>query len=108
MARKGAVNVSLAVNAKGGIVAGPSVTVRGLTMDDDEDFELALEDLEDTAKAAFQRLKHQEREDDEAGGTGARPRRAQGGGKAVAQAAACRRDGIAHLECAAGHLGVGP
>ncbi|WP_158768062.1 ribonuclease J [Terricaulis silvestris] len=63
---EGAVNVSLAVNAKGGIVAGPSVTVRGLTMDDDEDFEIALEELEDTAKAAFQRLKHQEREDDEA------------------------------------------
>lgn len=63
---EGAVNVSLAVNAKGGIVAGPSVTVRGLTMDDDEDFELALEDLEETAKGAFQRLKHQEREDDEA------------------------------------------
>jgi ribonuclease J len=63
---EGAVNVSLAVNAKGGIIAGPSVTVRGLTMDDDEDFEIALEELEDTAKAAFQRLKHQEREDDEA------------------------------------------
>lgn len=63
---EGAVNVSLAVNAKGGIVAGPSVTVRGLTMDDDEDFEIALEEIEDTAKAAFQRLKHQEREDDEA------------------------------------------
>ncbi len=63
---EGAVNVSLAVSAKGGIVAGPSVIVRGLTMDDDEDFELALEDLEETAKAAFHRLKHQEREDDEA------------------------------------------
>lgn len=62
---EGAVNISLAVNAKHVIVAGPSVTVRGLTMDDEEDLEIALEDLEETAKAAFQRLKHQEREDDE-------------------------------------------
>jgi ribonuclease J len=62
---EGAVNVSLAVGAKNAIVGGPNVSVRGLAMDDDEDFELALEELEDTAKAAFQRLKHQEREDDE-------------------------------------------
>lgn len=65
LAAEGAVHVSLAVNAKNAIVAGPTVNVRGISMPDDEDFELALEELEDTAKAAFQRLKHQEREDDE-------------------------------------------
>ena len=63
---EGAVNISLAVNAKNVIVAGPNASVRGLSMDDEEDFEIALEDLEEAAKAAFQRLKHQEREDDEA------------------------------------------
>lgn len=63
---EGAVNVSFAVNAKNAIVAGPNVTVRGLAMESDEDFELALEELEATAEAAFGRLKHQEREEDDA------------------------------------------
>jgi ribonuclease J len=63
---EGAVNVSFAVNAKQAIIAGPNVTVRGLAMEDEEELELALEELEDTAEAAFKRLKHQEREDDEA------------------------------------------
>jgi ribonuclease J len=34
-------------------------------MPDDEDFDLALEDLERTAQAAFTKLNHSEREDDE-------------------------------------------
>jgi ribonuclease J len=66
LAAEGAVNVAMAVSAKNAIVAGPNVSVRGLTMPDDEDFDLALEELEQTAKAAFAKLNHAEREDDEA------------------------------------------
>lgn len=66
LAAEGAVNVAIAVSAKNAIVAGPNVSVRGLTMPDDEDLELALEDLERTAQAAFTKLNHAEREDDEA------------------------------------------
>lgn len=65
LAAEGSAHVSLALSVKNAIVAGPTVNVRGISMPDDEDFELALEELEDAAKAAFQRLKHQEREDDE-------------------------------------------
>jgi len=65
LAAEGAVNVAFAVSAKNAIVAGPNVTVRGLTMADDEDFELALEDIERTAQASFAKLNHSEREDDD-------------------------------------------
>ncbi|MGD9980368.1 MAG: ribonuclease J [Hyphomonadaceae bacterium] len=65
LAAEGAVNVAMALSAKNAIVAGPSVSVRGLTMPDEEDLELALEDLEDTAKAAFVKLNHAERGDDD-------------------------------------------
>ena len=65
LAAEGAVNVAIALNGKNQIVAGPNVSVRGLTMPDEEDLELALEDLEDTAKAAFTKLNHGEREDDD-------------------------------------------
>ncbi len=53
---EGAVNVSLAVSGKNAILAGPTVNVRGLSMDDDEDMDIALEELERTAKAAFTKL----------------------------------------------------
>lgn len=66
LAAEGAVNVALALNAKGGIAAGPNVSVRGLSLPDEEDFELALEELERVAQAAFQRLSHGERDEDEA------------------------------------------
>jgi ribonuclease J len=46
-------------------MAGPTASVRGLTMPDDEDFELALEEIETTAKAVFTKLNHSERGDDE-------------------------------------------
>ena len=65
LAAEGAVNIAIALNGKNQIVAGPNVSVRGLTMPDEEDLELALEDLEDTAKAAFTKLNHGEREDDD-------------------------------------------
>ena len=65
MGAEGSVHVSLALSGKNAIVAGPTINVRGISMPDDEDFEIALEELEDAAKAAFQRLKHPEREDDE-------------------------------------------
>jgi ribonuclease J len=66
LAAEGAVNVALAVGAKNAIVAGPNVSVRGLTMPDEEDLELALEDLEDAAEAAFAKLPHADRGDDDA------------------------------------------
>ncbi len=66
LAAEGAVNVSLALSAKSAIVAGPNVNVRGLAMKDEEDFDLALEELERTASAAFNKLSHAERDDDEA------------------------------------------
>lgn len=66
LAAEGAVNISLAVSGKNAIVAGPQVSVRGLTMSDDEDFELALEELERTAQMAFAKLSHADRGDDDA------------------------------------------
>jgi ribonuclease J len=63
---EGAVSVSLAVGPKNTIVSGPRVSTRGLAMRDDGDFERALEELERTAQAAFERIGHAEREDDEA------------------------------------------
>ena len=66
LAAEGAVNVAFALTAKNAIAAGPTVSVRGLTMPDEEDLELALEELEDTAKAAFTKLNHAERDDDDA------------------------------------------
>lgn len=66
LAAEGAVHVSLALSGKNAIVAGPTLSVRGLAMADEEDFELALEDLERTASAAFGKLSHTERSDDDA------------------------------------------
>jgi ribonuclease J len=62
---EGAVHVSLAVSAKNAIVAGPTINVRGLSMEDEEDFDIALEELEKSAKAAFAKLSQADREDDE-------------------------------------------
>ncbi|UPT61227.1 MAG: ribonuclease J [Hyphomonadaceae bacterium JAD_PAG50586_4] len=62
---EGAVHVSLAVSAKNAIVAGPTINVRGLSMEDEEDFDIAVEELEKSAKAAFAKLNHSDREDDE-------------------------------------------
>ncbi|MBC8108393.1 MAG: ribonuclease J [Anaerolineae bacterium] len=66
LAAEGAVNVAFALNGKNAIVAGPNVSVRGLTMADEDDLEIALEELEDTAKAAFNKLKSGDRSDDDA------------------------------------------
>src|SRR5690606_33518789 len=64
LAAEGSVNIAFALNAKNQIVAGPNVSVRGLTMPDEEGLELAHEHLEDTANAAITRLNHTERGDD--------------------------------------------
>ncbi len=67
LAADGAVSVALAIGAKKhNIAAGPNVTVRGLSMADEEDMEIALEELEEAAEAAFTRLNHSDRAEDEA------------------------------------------
>ncbi len=66
LAAEGAVNIAFALTGKNAIAAGPTVSVRGLTMPDEEDLELALEELEDVAKAGFSKLNHAERDDDDA------------------------------------------
>lgn len=66
LGNEGAVNVAFAVSEKKhAIVSGPDVRVRGLSMQDEEDLDIALADLTSAAEAAFHRLKHDERADDE-------------------------------------------
>ncbi len=65
LAAEGAVNVAIAISEKNTILAGPNVSVRGLTMPDEDELDLALEELETTAKAAFAKLNHADRDDDE-------------------------------------------
>ncbi len=66
LAADGAVNIAFALTGKNAIAAGPTVSVRGLTMPDEEDLALALEELEDVAKAGFSKLNHADRGDDDA------------------------------------------
>jgi ribonuclease J len=65
LASEGAINISIAVNGKRAMVAGPHVSLRGLAMEDEEDLDLAMDELERTAEAAFNKLNHAEREEDE-------------------------------------------
>lgn len=65
LASEGAINISIAVNGKRAMVAGPNVSLRGLAMEDEEDLDLAMDELERTAEAAFNKLNHAEREEDE-------------------------------------------
>jgi ribonuclease J len=61
---EGALTVSMAVSGKKHtIVSGPDVRVRGLTMADEEDLEIALDDLSAIAEAAFNKLSAAERRD---------------------------------------------
>jgi ribonuclease J len=66
LAAEGAIHVTLALSAKNAIVSGPRASVRGLSMADQEDLELALEDIERTAQTAFSRLDASDRRDDDA------------------------------------------
>jgi len=65
LATEGAINVSIAVSGKCAIVAGPNISLRGLAMEDEEDLDLAIEELERAAEAAFNKLAHADREEDE-------------------------------------------
>lgn len=65
IAAEGTVNISLALGAKNSLVAGPRAVVRGLSMPDDDDLDLALEDLERAALAALEKMKVSDRQDDE-------------------------------------------
>ncbi len=62
---EGAIHVSLAVNAKQSLIAGPNVSIRGLAMEDEDDLGFAAEELERTAETAFNKLSHGERGEDE-------------------------------------------
>ena len=63
---EGALMVSLAIGAKKHqILAGPNVSARGLALDDDQSLELALEEVSEIAEAAYTRLSHSERMEDE-------------------------------------------
>ena len=63
---KGVISVSFAVSEKKHqIMAGPNVTARGLATADEEDLDLALDELERVAEAAFARLSHADRAEDE-------------------------------------------
>jgi ribonuclease J len=64
---EGIISVGIVVHAgKHAILSGPDVRTRGLSMVDEEELEIALEELESTAEAAFNRLSHADRGEDEA------------------------------------------
>ena len=64
---EGVVSIALTVGAKKhAIISGPHARVRGLAMADETEFDLAVTELEETAEAAYHRLSHGERADDEA------------------------------------------
>jgi ribonuclease J len=66
IAEEGVVAVSLAISAKKhSIMAGPDVRTRGLSIADEDEFDLALDDLAEAAEAAFTRLPHAERDDED-------------------------------------------
>jgi ribonuclease J len=66
IAEEGFVSVSLAINTKKhSIMAGPDVRTRGLSIADEDEFDLALDDLAEAAEAAFTRLSHAERDDED-------------------------------------------
>ena len=98
---EGAVNVRLwSANKKSAIIAGPNVSVRGLAMKDEEDMDLALEEMERAAEAAFGKLGHGERGRGRGGRGRDHARGAQGGRAALGQAAAGGRERVAGLGCA--------
>lgn len=66
LAAEGVLNVALALSGKNALMAPPTVSVRGLAAADDDERELALEELERAVNAAFSRLGHAERDDDDA------------------------------------------
>ncbi|GBF58430.1 ribonuclease J 1 [Candidatus Phycosocius bacilliformis] len=65
LSEHGYVMVSLAINAKGQIKAGPDVRARGLSERNGNPAEARLEQLADAAEEAFNRLKHDQRVDEE-------------------------------------------
>ena len=64
---EGVINVTLALGEKkSNILAGPNVSARGLTMANEEEFELTLDELAAVAEAAFAKLNSSDKSDDEA------------------------------------------
>ncbi len=67
LAAEGAINISLVVgDKKSTILAGPNVSVRGLSMIDENKLDAAIEALAQAAEAAFDRLGLDQRQEDEA------------------------------------------
>jgi ribonuclease J len=66
LAEEGAVTVTLAIGErKNALLAGPSVSVRGLATADETEMDAALDDLEAAAKSALSKLSVADRDDDE-------------------------------------------
>ena len=66
LGEEGAVSVTLALGErKNALLAGPNVSVRGLSAADETEMDAALDDLEAAAKSAFSKLAAAERDDDE-------------------------------------------
>ncbi len=64
---EGSVTIALAVHQKKHtILSGPDVRVRGLSMQDEEELEIAVEELARAAEASFLQLSHGDRADDDA------------------------------------------
>ncbi|MBI1250188.1 MAG: MBL fold metallo-hydrolase [Alphaproteobacteria bacterium] len=64
---EGALTIAMAVNARShAIVSGPDVRMRGLPAADEESLELGLDDVAEAAEAAYLRLNHADRGDDDA------------------------------------------
>ena len=65
-ASNGALNISLALDGKGRLAAGPTIRTIGLPGDDDFPLTEAIEELEDEARRALDSLDRSSRSDDEA------------------------------------------
>ncbi|MBS0384305.1 MAG: MBL fold metallo-hydrolase, partial [Proteobacteria bacterium] len=66
LGEEGVVTVALAINArKNALIAGPSISARGLAAAGEAEMDASLDSLEAAALAAFSKLSPAEREDDE-------------------------------------------
>jgi ribonuclease J len=65
-AHNGVVAVSVAIDGRNKIASGPEIRLLGLPSDDDEALDQTLDELADEAEGALERMKPEERDDDDA------------------------------------------